>query len=217
MKVAMILSGSGVYDGSEIHEATMLMLSIVNNGMTYTAFAPNISQHHVINHLTGEEMKETRNVLIESARLVRGNISDLTEYDPSEFDALVIPGGFGAAKNLSNYAFKGKDMDVNADVTNAIRRTLELHKPIGFVCISPVIAAKVIGKNVHVTIGSDPTTAEDINSLGGQHIEKDITEVAVDQDNLIFSTPCYMSAHNIGEIYEGCNNMIRAMSVFMGD
>lgn len=217
MKIAMILSGSGVYDGSEIHEATMLMLSIVNNGMTYTAFAPNINQHHVINHLTGEEMKETRNVLIESARLVRGNISDLKEYDPSEFDALVIPGGFGAAKNLSNYAFKGKDMDVNADVTNAIRRTLELHKPIGFVCISPVIAAKVVGKNVHVTIGSDPTTAEDINSLGGQHIEKDITEVAVDQDNLIFSTPCYMSAHNIGEIYEGCNNMIRAMSVFMGD
>lgn len=211
MNIAIVLSGNGVYDGAEIQESTMLMLAIVNNGMNYTIFAPNINQHHVVNHITGEIMDETRNVLVESARIARGNIQDIKEYDPAQFDALIFPGGFGAAKNLSNYAFTGEQMEVNEDVEQAIKATHKLHKPLGFLCIAPVLAAKVIANQVKITIGNDPTTASHINEMGAQHIEKNATEVATDNENLVFTTPCYMTAQNIGQIYEGCNNLIKAM------
>lgn len=143
-KFAVVLSGCGVYDGAEIHEATMTMLAIKEGGADYQCFAPDIPQYHVINHLTGEEMNESRNVLVESARIARGDIKPLTEYNANEFDALIFPGGFGAAKNLSTVAFDGADATVNPQVEETIKSTLALHKPIGALCISPAVVAKVI-------------------------------------------------------------------------
>ncbi len=143
-KFAVVLSGCGVFDGAEIHEATLTMLAIMKQGAQYEIFAPDIPQHHVINHINGEEMDEVRNVLIESARIARGKIKDLRQYDPNNFDALIFPGGFGAAKNLCDFAFSGADCIINPDVERAILKTAGKNKPIGALCISPVIFAKII-------------------------------------------------------------------------
>lgn len=209
-KFAVVLSGCGVFDGAEIHEATLTMLAIKKQGEEYEIFAPDISQHHVINHITGEEMNETRNVLVESARIARGNIKDLKEYNPSDFDALIFPGGFGAAKNLCDFAFKGPDCTINDDVVNAIRKTAEQHKPIGALCISPVIMAKIFG-DVEVTIGQDAGTAEAIEKMGATHKQTDHGEVIVDEKNLVFTTPCYMLDANILQIAKGASNIVKAM------
>jgi len=160
-KFAVVLSGNGVYDGAEIHEATMTLYAIMKNGAEYEIFAPDIPQHHVINHITGDEMKETRNVLIESARIARGNIKALSEFDAADFDAIIFPGGFGAAKNLSSFAFDGTDCTVNADVEKSILAMVKAGKPIGALCISPAIMAKVL-EGAKLTIGSDKGTAEAI-------------------------------------------------------
>ena len=210
-KFAVILSGSGVYDGSEIHEATLTMLAIMKNGATYKIFAPNIDQHHVINHLTGEEMNESRNVLVESARIARGDIKDLKEYDPKDFDALILPGGFGAAKNLCDFAFKGSECSVNPDVEKAVRNTASIGRPIGALCIAPVILSKILG-DVELTIGQDAGTAEAVEKMGSQHRQTTHGEVIVDTKNNIFTTPCYMLDANILQIYEGATNIVKAIS-----
>jgi enhancing lycopene biosynthesis protein 2 len=146
MKIfAVILSGCGVYDGAEIHEAVLSLLAIQRNGAKYKVFAPDIQQHHVINHYTGKEVPESRNVLVESARIARGDIQPLNEFDPDEFDALLLPGGFGAAKNLSTFAFEGEDCTIEDEVADAVKGMAERGKPIGALCISPVILAKVLG------------------------------------------------------------------------
>jgi enhancing lycopene biosynthesis protein 2 len=141
-KIAVVLAGNGVYDGAEIHETTLTLLSIVRNGARYQCFAPDIQQAHVVNHLTGEEMPEKRNVLIEAARIARGNIKPLSEYSAKDFDAIVFPGGFGAAKNFCTFAFDGVDCKVNPDVEKAVRSTVAAKKPIGAWCISPVMMVK---------------------------------------------------------------------------
>ncbi|MBC8185935.1 isoprenoid biosynthesis glyoxalase ElbB [candidate division KSB1 bacterium] len=209
-KFAVILSGCGVFDGAEIHEATLTMLAIKKQGAEYEIFAPDIPQHHVINHITGEEMNEIRNVLVESARIARGNIKDLKEYNPSDFDALIFPGGFGAAKNLCDFAFKGPDCTINDDVVNAIQKTAEQHKPIGALCISPVFMAKIF-RDVEVTIGQDAGTAEAIEKMGATHKQTDHGEVIVDEKNLVFTTPCYMLDANILQIAKGASNIVEAM------
>lgn len=209
-KFAVVLSGSGVYDGAEIHETTLTMLAIMKNGASYDIFAPDIPQHHVINHLTGEEMDETRNVLIESARIARGKIKDLKEYDPNNYDALIFPGGFGAAKNLSDFAFKGADCAVQPDVEKAILKTAGKNKPIGALCISPVILAKIFG-DVEVTIGSDPGPAEAIEKMGATHVTTTHGEVIVDGKNKLYTTPCYMLDANILEIASGASNIVKQM------
>ena len=214
-KFAVILSGSGVYDGSEIHEATLTMLAIMKNGATYKIFAPNIDQHHVINHLTGEEMNESRNVLVESARIARGDIKDLKEYDPKDFDALILPGGFGAAKNLCDFAFKGSECSVNPDVEKAVRNTASIGRPIGALCIAPVILSKILG-DVELTIGQDAGTAEAVEKMGSQHRQTTHGEVIVDTKNNIFTTPCYMLDANILQIYEGATNIVKAISEKLG-
>lgn len=210
-KFAVVLSGSGVYDGAEIHEATLTMLAIMKQGGTYQCFAPDIPQHHVINHLTGDEMDETRNVLIESARIARGNIKTLSEFDGNDFDALIFPGGFGAAKNLSTVAFKGPDAEVNVEVEMAVKQMLELGKPIGALCISPAFIAKIIGSDVEVTIGSDEGTAGAINAMGGKHITTTHGEVVIDKKYNVFTTPCYMLDATILDIENGAANVVRAM------
>ena len=214
-KFAVILSGSGVYDGSEIHEATLTMLAIMKNGATYKIFAPNIDQHHVINHLTGEEMNESRNVLVESARIARGDIKDLKEYDPKDFDALILPGGFGAAKNLCDFAFKGSECSVNPDVEKAVRNTASIGRPIGALCIAPVILSKILG-DVELTIGQDAGTAEAVEKMGSQHRQTTHGEVIVDSKNNVFTTPCYMLDANILQIYEGATNIVKAISEKLG-
>ncbi|GAB4225016.1 MAG: isoprenoid biosynthesis glyoxalase ElbB [Bacteroidales bacterium] len=209
-KFAVVLSGCGVFDGSEIHEATLTLYAIMKLGGSYEIFAPDIPQHHVINHLTGEEMNETRNVLVESARIARGKIKNLKEYDPGQFDGLVFPGGFGAAKNLSDFAFKGADCKVNEDVEKAIRSTWEKKKPIGALCISPVLLARMIPES-SLTIGQDQGTAEAVEKMGAHHVQTTHGEVTHDEVNNLFTTPCYMLDANIAQIGDGAFNIIKAM------
>lgn len=209
-KFAIVLSGCGVYDGSEIHEATLTMLAIMKQGANYEIFAPDVEQHHVINHITGEEMLEKRNVLIESARIARGKIKDIKEYDPNNFDALIFPGGYGAAKNLCDFAFKGADCMVNPDVEKAILKTAGKNKPIGSLCISPVIMAKIFG-DIELTIGDDKATAGALEKMGATHIKTTHGEVVIDEKNLVFTTPCYMLDATIVQIANGADNVVKAM------
>ncbi len=208
--IAVILSGCGVYDGAEIHEATLSLYSIAKNGCTYKIFAPDIDQHHVINHITGEEMNETRNVLIESARIARGEISPLSEFVAADFDGLLIPGGFGAAKNLSDWAFNGPEGSINQEVSDAINCMVGLGKPIAALCISPVIIAKVIG-DVELTIGNDPETVAGIKATGATHVSATHGEVIIDKKYKVITTPCYMIDANIEQIGTGAENVVRAM------
>jgi enhancing lycopene biosynthesis protein 2 len=209
-KFAVVLSGSGVFDGAEIHEATLSLLAIVQAGGEYEIFAPDIQQHHVINHITGKEMDEKRNVLIESARIARGKISPLSVFDASNFDALLFPGGFGAAKNLSTLAFDGPNCSVNAEVESAIKSMLHTKKPIGALCIAPAVIARVID-GVKVTIGQDKGTADAIKAMGGTHVNTNHGEVIEDKVNRVFTTPCYMLEASILDIYEGAINVVKAM------
>lgn len=209
-KFAMILAGSGVYDGSEIHEATLSMLAIMQQGGSYQLFAPNVEQHHVINHLTGEETNEKRNVLVESARIARGQIKSLDDFSADDFDALLIPGGFGVAKNLCDFAFKGADCSVNPQVAEAINAMHEQKKPIGALCISPVLLSKVLGK-VTITVGDDDETIDNVEKMGSRHVETTHGEVVYDDDHNLFTTPCYMLDANIRQIYQGASALADAM------
>lgn len=216
MKAAVVLAGCGVKDGAEIHEAVMTLYAIDRNGGTYEVFAPNVMQHHVINHITGEVMKESRNVLTEAARIARGNIRALTEYRAADFDALIFPGGFGVAKNLCTYAFDGPDCHVDRVVEDAIRTTHKAGKPIGALCISPVLITRVL-KGVTVTIGSDTTTAADIITLGGKHENKRHGEVVVDRENMVVTAPCYMLDATVSEIARDADEVVRAIKELLGE
>ncbi len=209
-KFAVVLSGSGVFDGAEIHEATLSLYSIMKNGASYEIFAPDIPQHHVINHLNGEEMQEERNVLVESARIARGAIRDLKEYKAADFDGLIFPGGFGVAKNLSTVAFHGAEASVNEEVARAVKETHAAGKPIGALCIAPAMMARILEKAT-VTIGQDPGTIEAIESMGATHINTTHGDVVYDDKLNLFSTPCYMLDANILQIGEGAENIVSAM------
>ena len=209
-KFAVVLSGCGVYDGAEIHEATMTLLSILEEGAVYQCFAPDIPQHHVINHLTGEEMNESRNVLVESARIARGDIKPLSEFKASDYDALIFPGGFGAAKNLSTVAFDGANAKVNPEVENVIKQMLAVHKPIGALCIAPAVVARVI-QGVEVTIGNDPGTAEAIEKMGSKHVVTTHGQVVHDHKYNVFTTPCYMLDATILDIKEDAGLVVKEM------
>ena len=209
-KFAVVLSGNGVFDGSEIHEATLTLYAIKKNGADYEIFAPDVDQHHVINHITGKEMEEKRNVLVESARIARGKINDLKSFNPVMFDALILPGGFGAAKNLSTFAFDGPECNINKYVENAITSMHKAGKPIGALCIAPVLLAKALGE-VQITIGRDEGTANAVKSLGAEHVDTNHGEVTVDEKNKIFTTPCYMLDADIAQIGEGAENIVKEM------
>ena len=207
-KVAVILSGCGVYDGAEIHESVLTLLRLDQRGAQVKCFAPDIAQHHVINHLTGEEMPETRNVLVESARIARGAIEDIREADITEFDALIIPGGFGAAKNLSDFAAQGAGCKVQAQVLAMAEAFAEAGKPVGLICVSPALAAKIYGPGVTCTIGNDADTAAAITRMGGTHQECDVSDIVEDRDRKLVSTPAYMVAKSIGEAASGINKLV---------
>jgi len=207
-KFAVVLAGCGVFDGAEIHEATLTLLSIAQQGASYEIFAPDIEQYHVINHLTHQEVPEKRNVLVESARIARGKILPLSRFHASDYDALIFPGGFGAAKNLSTVAFHGPDAIVNPDVEKAVKEMHRAGKPIGALCIAPAVIARILG-DVTVTIGDDPGTAQAITRMGGSHVVTTHGEVTVDRKNMIFTTPCYMLDATIVQIYEGATNVVK--------
>lgn len=207
---AVVLSGCGVYDGAEIHEAVLTLLAIDKNNCTYQMFAPDIEQYHVINHLTGEVSAEKRNVLVESARIARGNIKALSEFNAADYDAIIFPGGFGAAKNLSDFAFKGAECKVNNDVEKAVKAMVEANKPVGALCIAPAVIASIL-KNVDVTIGNDADTAKNIEKTGAHHIASNHGEVVKDSKLKVFSTPCYMLDATISQIAVGAENIIKAM------
>jgi enhancing lycopene biosynthesis protein 2 len=207
-KIAVVLAGNGVYDGAEIHEATLTLLAIAKNEAKYQCFAPDIEQAHVVNHLTGKVMPEKRNVLVEAARIARGKIKPLSQYKATDFDALIFPGGFGVAKNLCTFAFDGVDCEVNHDVENAVKSTASAGKPIGALCISPVLITKILG-DVEVTIGSDPGTIQAINALGGKHKTTTHGEIIVDKKHKIVTTPCYMLDATIVQIADGADKLVK--------
>jgi enhancing lycopene biosynthesis protein 2 len=209
-KFAVILSGNGVRDGAEIHEAVLTLLAIKKHGADYEIFAPDVMQHHVVNHITGKEMPEKRNVLTEAARIARGKIKPLSEFNARMFDALIFPGGFGAAKNLCTYAFDGAECNVLPDVEKAVKDMVSLQKPIGAMCISPVIISKILG-NVEVTVGDDQETIHDIIQMGSKHKITTHGEVVKDDRRLIYTTPCYMLNADILQIELGTNKLIEAI------
>ena len=207
-KIAVILSGCGVYDGAEIHESVITLLRLDQRGAQVQCFAPDIAQLHVINHLTGEEMPEARNVLVESARIARGNIKDIREASVEDFDALIIPGGFGSAKNLSNFAVEGAGCSVQPDVLALTEAFAEAGKPVGLICISPALAAKIYGPGVTCTIGNDADTAAAMGKMGATHAECAVTDIVEDKARKLVSTPAYMLAQSISEAASGINKLV---------
>lgn len=207
-KVAVILSGCGVYDGAEIHESVITLLRLDQRGAQVQCFAPNIPQLHVINHLTGEEMPETRNVLVESARIARGNVKDVRDADVNDFDALIVPGGFGAAKNLSSFAIDGPGCSVHPEVLALAEAFAEAGKPVGLICISPALAAKIYGPGVVCTIGNDADTSAAIVKMGGTHEECDVHDIVEDTARKLVSTPAYMLAQSISDAAGGIYKLV---------
>ncbi|NRF61806.1 isoprenoid biosynthesis glyoxalase ElbB [Vibrio coralliilyticus] len=207
-KVAVILSGSGVFDGAEIHESVLALHAIEKQGASWHCFAPNIEQLHVINHITGEEMAETRNVLTEAARIARGNIEDVAKLNAEEFDALLLPGGFGAAKNLTDFAVNGAECSINTHVASACRAFAQARKPAGYLCIAPAIIPMIYDNGVKGTIGNDEVTASAFNALGGEHITCEVDEIVFDEEHKVLSTPAYMLAGNISQAASGIEKLV---------
>jgi enhancing lycopene biosynthesis protein 2 len=211
MKIGVLLSGNGVFDGSEIHEAVFTLLAIDENHAEAVCIAPDIDQHHVLNHMTGDEMNETRNVLIESARIARGDIKNLKDVTSDDFDALVLPGGFGAAKNLTKWAFKGPDGDILPDVKRIIHEMVQKNKPVCGLCMGPTVIAKALegtGVKPSLTVGTtEAPSPYEIDAIsagmekaGATAVMKDISEIMVDEGNKIVSAPCYMMEASISQI-----------------
>jgi enhancing lycopene biosynthesis protein 2 len=207
-KVAVILSGCGVYDGAEIHESVLTLLRLDQRGAEVQCFAPDISQRHVVNHMTGEEMSETRSVLVESARIARGAVLDIREADVNEFDALIVPGGFGSAKNLSDFADQGPACQVESGLLALAEAFAVAGKPVGLICITPALAAKIYGPGVTCTIGNDAETASAITRMGGIHEECEVTEIVEDTARKLVTTPAYMVAKSISEAAAGINKLV---------
>ena len=215
-KVGLVLSGCGVNDGSEIHEAVITMLELDKAGAEMILMAPNIDQLHVINHATGEEMDDSRNVLIESARIARGNIEDIAVVTSDNIDALILPGGFGVAKNLSDYAMAGMECSINPDVLRLSRQVHNDGKPIGVICIAPAIMAKILAGDTELTIGFDEQTASDIDAMGAKHVLCPVDQIVVDKDKKVVSTPAYMEAKSIKEAASGIEKLVAEIFNMMG-
>lgn len=212
-KVAVILSGCGRGDGSEIHESVSCLIHFDRHGAGYRCFAPDKPQSDVINHATGKASAEQRNVMVESARISRGDIAPLSALDVDAFDALVLPGGFGAAKNLCTFAADGAECRVDPDVERAFRGFHAAGKPIGLCCIAPVIAARLLGRakggpGCTVTIGSDAATAGAIATMGSTNAARPVTEAVVDEANRIITTPAYMCEAGPWGVFTGIGRMI---------
>jgi enhancing lycopene biosynthesis protein 2 len=210
LKVGVILAGCGVYDGAEIHEVVITLLALDRAGVETVCMAPNVHQAHVINHLTGEVAAgESRNVLVEAARIARGQVRDLATVDAAELDALIIPGGFGAAKNLCDFAFKGAECAVNPEVARVVRAVHAAGKPIGAMCIAPAILASLLGaENPRLTIGNDAATAGALVTMGAQHVDCPTSATVYDSQHKLVTTPAYMLAGWIAEAAVGIEKLV---------
>ena len=216
MKFAIVLSGCGQHDGSETHEVILTLLSLAQEKIEWDAFAPDIPQQQVINHLTEQPQEnEKRQVLIESARLVRGKIKPITEADVSVYDAIIFPGGFGAVSNLCNWGEKGTDFTMNKDVATFLDQAVLNKKPLGFICIAPMIIPKIY-KNAKLTIGNDDGLAEQIHSMGSTHAACEASDVIIDKEHNVVSTPANMVANGIDEVYVGIHKLVKELSHMVG-
>ena len=207
-KVAVILSGCGVFDGAEIHESVLTLLRLDQLDTAFQCFAPDIQQHHVINHLTSEESAESRNVLVESARIARGDIKSLSELNANKYDAIILPGGFGAAKNLCSFALVGPELIIQPDVEQTIQTFIAQKKPVGLACIAPAMAGKLFGKGVRCTIGTDSGTAGALEQTGVTHVNCPVSDIVVDENHKLVTTPAYMLATRISEAAGGIFKMV---------
>ena len=222
MKIGVLLSGCGVYDGAEIQEAVLTLLAIEEIDAEAICISIDKEQYHVVNHLNGQEMDESRNMLIESARIARGNIQDINNIDPADIDALVIPGGFGSAKNFTKWAFSGPEGDILPEVKLLLVNKINIGKPIAALCVSPVVMAKALegsSINPNLTIGSknDPSPydieefSKGLQSVGMRTENKSVQEILVDRNNKIITAPCYMMEANIVEIRENIRSAVHAL------
>ncbi|MFW5653394.1 MAG: isoprenoid biosynthesis glyoxalase ElbB [Planctomycetota bacterium] len=217
--VLVVLSGCGVQDGSEIHEAVSTLIHLDRNNCSITMAAPDVPQRKVHNHAAGEDVSsETRNVLAESARIARGDIKSLTEVKGSDFDAIIFPGGFGAALNLCDFALKGADCEVNPDVRRVLVEARQAEKVIGLICIAPALGAAVLGADYHpsVTIGNDAGTAEQINKTGAKHVDTEPTGICIDESNKVVSTGAYMCNTRPAPVYEGIGKLVDQVLKMVG-
>jgi enhancing lycopene biosynthesis protein 2 len=210
-RIGVVLSGCGVRDGSEIHEAVITLLAIDRNGAKAVCFAPDVELSEV-DHLTMQETGSKRNVLVESARIARGEISDIRKASAADLDALVLPGGFGAAKNLCSFATEGAQGSVQPEVQHLVREMVKAKKPICAICIAPAVLALALGKDLspQLTIGDDAGTAQAIAATGSKHVNCQVSDCVVDRDNLIVTTPAYMLAGSISEAAAGIEKAIKA-------
>lgn len=211
MKVAVVLSGCGVFDGSEIHESVLTMLALSCAGVNYQCMAPNIDQAHVINHLNGQVAQgESRNVLNESARIARGEIIDIAKADSHDYAAVFFPGGYGAAKNLSDFAFKKNACQIQPDVFRFAKAMASAQKPACYICIAPSMVPLIYGEGTKLTIGNDQSTAQEIDAMGGVHVDCPVQEFVVDRDRKLVTTPAYMLAKNIAQAAAGIEAAVLA-------
>jgi enhancing lycopene biosynthesis protein 2 len=212
MRVGVILSGCGFKDGAEIHESVLTLLALDRAGVEVRCFAPNVPQAKVVNHLTGQATHETRNVLVESARIARGAIEDVARAKAEDLDALILPGGFGAALNLSDFAEKGAKANVHPDVAKLLKAVHAAKKPIGAICISPAVVARVLGTDhPTLTIGNDKATAAALEACGAKHKACPVEAYVVDETNRIVSTPAYMLGPSIAPVSEGIERCVKAV------
>lgn len=221
MKIGVLLSGCGVYDGAEIQEAVLTLLAVKEAGADYSCISVDKTQHHVINHATGEEMPETRNMLVEAARIARGDIKNIREIDPSDIDALIIPGGFGSAKNFSSWAFDGSNSEILPEVKLLIVNMLNVGKPVCALCVSPVVLAKALEGSsfkANMTIGSTgekspydiAAFSQGLEQTGVTTCMKSIAEICVDKQNKIVTAPCYMMEADIVQVRENIKRAVEA-------
>ena len=216
-KVAVVLSGSGVKDGSEIHEAVSALIALDRAGYEIVFTAPDVDQASSVDHLTGEDLPHSRNVLAESARIARGDIRPLGAIRDEDYDAVLFPGGFGAARNLCTFALDGPDCAVNPEVERLIAAATAAGKPVAAMCIAPVILARCIGGGVRLTIGSDAGTAQAIEAMGAVHVDCRVDASVVDEDRRIVTTPAYMLAQGPAEIFDGALSMVRELDRLLED
>ena len=208
-KIAVVLSGAGFLDGSEIQESVITLLALDRAGASYQCMAPDMEQMHVVNHLSGEVSQgERRNVLVEAARIARTQIIDIGKANPNDYDAVIFPGGYGAAKNLSDFAVKGAASTVQTAVLQFARAFAATGKPMGFVCIAPAMIPHIYGADAKLTIGSDADTAAAINEMGGIHINCPVDDYVVDEERNLVSTPAYMLDMRIGEVATGIEKLV---------
>lgn len=211
-KIAVVLSGCGFKDGAEITEAVSALIALSEAGVETLCFAPDLEFSPTPHFGEAKTPSETRNTLVESARIARGNVQDLRELNEKDFDAIVFPGGFGAALHLSNWAQAGVKSKLHPEVSRVIKDFHRASKPIGAICIAPTLVAKVLGpKGVNVTIGDDEATALEIEKTGAQHVKCAVTDYVSDRDHKVLTTPAYMYEAKPHEVFTGVRKMIREL------